>query len=151
MKSIATVLFALLFASAAWAGPAEESIAEGRKALAARDVVKAMAAFSAALEADPRNMEAAYERGRILLVIGEPGNAVADFTTAILGDPAFGRAYAGRAEAKLVLKDAQSAIADFDQLPQVTQLALHGLAVEFLQVVEIVRIKMRPPNKGLQH
>ena len=115
MKSIATFLVALLAASAAWAGPAGDSIAESREALAARDVVKAMAAFTKALEADSRNVAAAYERGQLLLVIGEPKSAVADFTTAILGDPAFGRAYVGRARAKLALKDGKSAIADFDQ------------------------------------
>ncbi len=105
MKSIAPFLVALLAASAAWAGPADDSIAEGREALAARDVVKAMAAFTRALDADPRNVAA----------IGEPKSAVADFTTAILGDPAFGRAYVGRARAKLALDDGKSAIADFDE------------------------------------
>lgn len=115
MRYIPALLLAFALVPAAWAGPAEDSTAQGRAALAARDAVKAMEAFTAALEADPRNVEAAYERGRLLLVIGEPGNAVADFTTAILGDPAFGRAYVGRAQAKLVLKDAKSAIADFDE------------------------------------
>ncbi len=109
------MLVALLATSAAWAAPADDSIAQGMEALAARDVVKAMEAFSAALDADPGNVTAAYERGRLLAVIGEPQNAVADFTTAILGDPAFGRAYVGRAQAKLTLKDVKSAIADFDQ------------------------------------
>ena len=104
MKSIAVIALALLGTSTAWAGPAEDSIAAGREALAARDVVKAMEAFTAALEVDPRNSAAAYERGRILLVIGDPKNAVADFTTAIIGDPQFGRAYVGRAEAKLPLR-----------------------------------------------
>lgn len=115
MRILLTALFAAAAALAAWAGPAEDGVARGMKALEARDVVSAMAAFTEVLEADPRNVTAAYERGRLLLVIGEPGNAVADFTTAILGDPAFGRAYVGRAQAKLVLKDAESAIADFDQ------------------------------------
>ena len=115
MRTLATILFAAAAIPAALAGPAEDSLAQGMAALAARDAVKAMEAFTAALEADPRNVQASYERGRLLLVIGEPQNAVADFTTAILGDPAFGRAYVGRAQAKLVLKDAKSAIADFDQ------------------------------------
>lgn len=115
MRYIPALLLALAFAPAAWAGPAEDSIAQGRAALAARDAVKAMEAFTAALDAEPRNVEAAYERGRLLLAIGEPQNAVADFTTAVLGDPSFGRAYVGRAEAKLVLKDVKSAIADFDE------------------------------------
>ena len=115
MTRIALILAFLLAATPAWSGTSDDLIAEGRKALAARDVVKAMEAFTAVLDADPRNVAAAYERGRILLLIGEPGKAVADFTTAILGDSAFGRAYAGRAEAKLVLKEGKSAIADFDE------------------------------------
>lgn len=115
MRLTAFFLLAALTISPAQGGEVADSLAAGRQALADRDVVKAMTAFTAALEADPMNVTAAYERGRILLVIGEPGKAVADFTTAILADPAFGRAYVGRAEAKLVLKDGKSAIADFDE------------------------------------
>ena len=75
--------------------------------------------ITAALEADPGNAEAAYERGRLLALIGEPARAVADFTAAILSRPDFGRAYVGRAEAKLTLKDGKSAIADFDRAIEV--------------------------------
>lgn len=115
MRGMLVVLSLLLWLPAALAAPLEDSLRQGDEALARRDVVAAMTAYSAALEADPRNVKAAYERGRLLALIGEPGKAVADFTTAILGDPSFGRAYVGRAEAKLVLKDGKSAIADFDQ------------------------------------
>lgn len=115
MRMFAALLFPFLLAAAAEAAPADDRMADGMKALAEKDMVKAMDAFTAALEADPAHVMAAYERGRLLLVIGEPENAVADFTTAIIGDPAFGRAYVGRAQAKLALKDAQSAIMDFDQ------------------------------------
>ena len=114
MRVTAALLLFLALTSTAFGTPAEERIAEGMAAIEARDVVKAMEAFTAALEADPANVKAAYERGRLLLVIGEPGNAVADFTTAILGEPSFGRAYVGRAQAKLMLKDGKSAIGDFD-------------------------------------
>lgn len=115
MKYISALIFALAFAPAAWAGPVEDNVARGREALAARDAVKAMEAFTAALEADPRNVEAAYERGQLLLVIGQPQYAIADFTTAALGDPTFGRAYVGRARAKLMLNNVKSATADFDK------------------------------------
>ena len=99
-----TALFFILLILPAGASPVDERVAEGRKALAAKDIVKAMDEFTKALEADPAHAVAAYERGRLLLVIGEAENAVADFTTAVLGDPGFGRAYVGRAEAKLLLK-----------------------------------------------
>lgn len=110
------LLFAAALASAslAIAGPVDDAVARGVKALAAKDIVAAMEAFTEALEVDPAHAIAAYERGRILLTIGEPENAVADFTTAVLGNPNHGRAYAARAQAKLLLKDPQGAIADFD-------------------------------------
>ena len=115
MRTLAVLVFLCLSFPAAFAATLDDSLRQGEEALARRDVVAAMTAFTAALEADPRTVKAAYERGRLLLLIGEPGKAVADFTTAILGDPAFGRAYVGRAEAKLALKDGKSAIADFDK------------------------------------
>lgn len=114
MKLLRAWMIAVLLAVPAVADPADDKVAEGLVALADRDVVKAMAAFTDALEADPGHVAAAYERGRLLMLIGEPANAVADFTTAILGNPAFGRAYVARADAKLKLKDAASAIADLD-------------------------------------
>jgi tetratricopeptide (TPR) repeat protein len=97
------------------AAPADDLVAMGREALSKRDVAAAMEAYDKALAADPAHAEAAYERGRLLLVIGEHQNAIADFTTAILGRPDFGRAYVGRAEAKLAIKDGPGAIADFNQ------------------------------------
>jgi len=74
-----------------------------------------MTAFTDALEVEPAHVEAAYDRGRLLLRIGEPLNAIADLTTAVLGNPAHCRAYARRGEAKLVLKDLEGARADFDR------------------------------------
>lgn len=107
-------LAACAFATSAFASP-DDDVARGQKALENRDIVAAMEAFTAALEADPGHGAAAYERGRLLLLIGEPENAIADFTTAIVANPANGRALARRAEAKLTVKDVESAIADFDR------------------------------------
>ncbi len=104
-----------LAAAPAFAAPADDRLADGLKALAAKDIVKAMDAFTKALESDPRHAMAAYERGKLLLVIGEPQNAIADFTAAVVTDPSFGRAYAGRARAKLELRDNAGAARDFDQ------------------------------------
>lgn len=115
MNRFAALLLLSLLPTAALASPADELVSDGQKSLAARDIVAAMAAFTKALEAEPAHAQAAYERGRLLLVIGEPENAIADFTTAVITDPAFGRAYVGRAQAKLALKDAKGAVEDFNQ------------------------------------
>ena len=72
MRYISAFLLILALVPAAWAGPVEDNMAQGRAALAARDVVKAMEAFTAVLEADPRNVEAAYARGRLRMLIGQP-------------------------------------------------------------------------------
>jgi tetratricopeptide (TPR) repeat protein len=71
-------------------------------------------AFDAALEADPTNPKAAYDRGRINLVLHKNAQAVADFTSAVLSDPKLGVAYSARGEAKIILKDEKGAFADFD-------------------------------------
>ena len=95
-------LAVLALCDSALASP-DDDVARGQQALVSRNLVAAMEAFTAALEADPGHGVAAYERGRLLLLIGEPENAIADFTTAIVADPANGRALARRAEAKLVV------------------------------------------------
>lgn len=116
MFRFAASLPAIFLCSAALAeGPVEDLLAKGRAALEQRDIVAAMKAYDKALDLDPANAEAAYERGRMLLAVGEPQNAIADFTAAILSRPDFGRAYVGRAEAKAGLKDARGAIDDFNQ------------------------------------
>ena len=109
---IALLFAPVLLASTVAAAP-DDDVARGLKALSERDLVEAMDAFTAALEADPSHAVAAFERGVLLLQIGEAENAIADLTTAILTNPANGRAYAYRAEAKLLLKDGKSAIEDF--------------------------------------
>ena len=92
-------------ATTAWATTVDEFVQQGEAAIASRDIASAMKAFDAALEADPRNAKAAYNRGRINLVLHKNAAAVADFTTAILADPKMGIAYSARAEAKLSLKE----------------------------------------------
>jgi tetratricopeptide (TPR) repeat protein len=112
MKTLMCLCLCLI-AVPALAAPVDDRIAEGRAALQAKDVVKAMAAFNAAVEADPANADAAYERGRVLAMIGEPKAAIIDFTAAIVARPAFGRAYAERGAAKFVIDAKEEAFADF--------------------------------------
>ena len=113
MKKILAAVF-LSFTSPAWATPADDFVKQGETALTAKDVAGAMKAFDAALDADPKNAKAAYDRGRINLVLHKNTNAVADFTTAVLSDPTLGVAYSARGEAKIILKDEKGGFADLD-------------------------------------
>ncbi len=114
MKWMSVLLGILLAHSTAMAAPADDFVKQGEEALAAKDIAQALMAFDAALESDPGNARAAYDRGRINLVLHKNTNAVADFTTAILADPTMGIAYSARAEVKIILKDEISALEDFD-------------------------------------
>ena len=109
----------LATATVARAGPAED-YQKGLDARASNDVVGAMTSFTAVLEADPAHAEAAFERGRLLLMMGEPLNAIADFTTAVIGNPGNGEAYALRGQAKATLGDGKGASADFDKAIEVS-------------------------------
>jgi tetratricopeptide (TPR) repeat protein len=109
----AALLFSLSFAPA-FATTSEDFVKQGEAALAAKDVAGALKAFDAALDADPRNAKAAYDRGRINLVLHKNAQAVADFTSAVLSDPTLGVAYSARGEAKIILKDEKGGFADFD-------------------------------------
>ncbi len=108
-----TLLFALSL-SPALASPSDVLVKQGEAALAAKDVAGALKAFDAALEADPTNAKAAYNRGRMNLVLHKNAQAVADFTSAVLSDPKLGVAFSARGEAKIILKDEKGAFADFD-------------------------------------
>ena len=100
--------------SPALATPAGDLVKQGEAALAAKDVEGAMKAFDSALEVDPKNAKAAYDRGRINLVLHKNTNAVADFTNAILADPTMGVAFSARAEAKIILQVEKSGFDDLD-------------------------------------
>lgn len=109
----AALLFALSLAPA-FATPSDDFVKQGEAALAAKDIAGATKAFDAALDADPHNAKAAYDRGRINLVLHKNAQAVADFTSAVLSDPTLGVAYSARGEAKMILKDEKGGFADFD-------------------------------------
>ncbi len=113
-------LLILWFAGIACAAPADDLVAQGNEALRKMDVVAAMAAYTHALDTDPKHPEAAYQRGRIFLKIGEPQKAISDFTTTIVVLPDYGRAYARRGEAKVILNSWEQAFADFDKAVEVT-------------------------------
>jgi tetratricopeptide (TPR) repeat protein len=119
MYQLSFLIF-LLLARLAEAAPADDLVVQGNEALNKMDVAAAMAAYSTALDADPKHAQAAYQRGRIFLKIGEPQKAIADFTTTILAMPTDGRAYARRGEAKVVLKALEQAFADFDKAVEVS-------------------------------
>ena len=115
MKKIYLAAFGLsLICAPAFATPSDDLVKQGETALASKDVAGALKAFDAALEADPGNAKAAYNRGRMNLVLHKNAQAVADFTSAVLSDPKLGVAYSARGEAKIILKDTKGAFADFD-------------------------------------
>ena len=114
MKWLALAFGGFLTISSAQATSVDDLVKQGETALAAKDVAGAMKAFDAALEADPKNAKAAYDRGRINLVLHKNSNAVADFTTAVLADPTLGVAYSARGETKIILKDEKGGFADLD-------------------------------------
>ncbi len=105
----------MMSATLAVAAPADDATNAGLAAMRRMDVVAAMAAFTQALEHQPRHSEAAYQRGRIFLKMGEPQKAIVDFTTAVLAQPDLGRGFARRGEAKIILKNWAAAFEDFDQ------------------------------------
>ena len=77
----------LCLPSTLWAATSDDLVKQGEAALAAKDVAGAMKAFDAAIDSDPKNARANYDRGRINLVLHKNKNAVADFTSAIIADP----------------------------------------------------------------
>jgi Tfp pilus assembly protein PilF len=111
------ILVFLLGSSAlpAWAETASALVQKGEAALAAHDAATAMESFDKALELDPKNGIASFERAKILLKINEAKGAIADFTLAIIADPKNAAAYDGRGEAKMKLKqpDVNGALEDF--------------------------------------
>jgi tetratricopeptide (TPR) repeat protein len=158
MKRIFAVVFLCLATAGARAGDADALVAKGLEALAGRDAVAAMAAFSDALDSDPAHAQAAYQRGLLLLMIGEPEQAIADFTTAALSEPALGRAIARRGEAKATLKNDTGAEEDFAlairtspddhevYVIRATYRLKQGALAEALADLEMARPRAEPAN-----
>jgi tetratricopeptide (TPR) repeat protein len=113
-KVFLAALVLTLSCAPALATPSDDLVKQGEVALAAKDVAGALKAFDAALEADPSNAKAAYNRGRMNLVLHKNAQAVADFTSAVLSDPKLGVAFSARGEVKIILEDEKGAFADFD-------------------------------------
>ena len=88
---------------------------KGETALSLHDGVAAMESFDKALELDPTNGPAAFDRAKMLMKVGEQRAAIADFTIAIIGDPKNAAAFDGRGEAKMKLPepDTSGAFEDF--------------------------------------
>jgi Tfp pilus assembly protein PilF len=96
---------------------AADLVRKGEAALAAHDAATAMKNFDAALEIDPKNGVASFERAKMLLKLDEAKGAISDFTVAIVSDSKNAAAFDGRGEAKMKLKqpDAKGAFEDFQQ------------------------------------
>ncbi len=98
-----------------WAETAAALVQKGEAALAAHDAATAMKYFDQALELEPSNGEAAFERAKMRLRIHDAKGAIADFTTATLADPKNAAAFDGRGETKIKLQqpDPKGAFEDF--------------------------------------
>ena len=103
------------FTNQSCAETATDLIQKGEAALAAHDAATALKSFDQALELEPQNAVAAFDRAKIRLRIKDTRGAIADFTTAVIADPKNAAAYDGRGETKLKLQqpDPKGAFEDF--------------------------------------
>lgn len=79
------------------------------------DYPAAIAAYTQALNTDPANADAYYNRGVAHYYLGKPQLALEDFTQAIQLDPRYPEAYGNRGELRLQAGDWQGAHQDFRQ------------------------------------
>jgi len=102
-------------ARASQPGPSQEGSRHKQQAMAAAekgDYDAALAAFTRALQADPKDTEAYNNRGSIYTVKGNYNQALADFTMALELNPKYTKAYYNRALAYYYLSNYDGAIAD---------------------------------------
>jgi tetratricopeptide (TPR) repeat protein len=92
----------------------EDLIEKGKTLFALRQIAEAFAAFTKAIELDPRNGVAFRERGRAKLFTGDYEGALADYGRAILLDPMDYDAYKGRAQVQRALKHYAESLEDCD-------------------------------------
>ncbi len=112
-----SALVICLLAIEGHAETASDLVQKGEAALANHDAAAAMQNFDKALEMDPNNGAAAFDRAKMLLKVGEARQAIADFTISIVADPKNAAALDGRGQAKMALKqpEVKSAFEDFTQ------------------------------------
>jgi len=83
-----------------------------------KDDAKAMAAYRATLEADPKFVRASVALADILTRRGECDQAIAECSTAIVANARFAQAYVSRAQAYQAKGDLAKATADFEKALQ---------------------------------
>ncbi|OCK58981.1 caspase family protein [Bradyrhizobium sp. LMTR 3] len=82
---------------------------------AANDTNRAIADHTAAIQRDPKNANAYYNRGNAYSDKGDTDRAIADYTAAIRLDPTFANAYYNRGNAYSNKGDTNRAIADYTE------------------------------------
>jgi len=100
-------------------GAQEESqvaVREGRDCLMVQDYICAIDKFNAAIELDPTNPDAYYNRAIIQLMIQNYANALADCTEALTLDPTHTDAYFARSYLFVLTGDYPGALDDLDKL-----------------------------------
>lgn len=95
------------------ASKADAPLDRGTKALEAGRAAEAVAAFSEAIQINPKSAEAYVGRGRALVQLGEFARAMRDLNKAIELEPANARWWWRRGEARLQADDEDEALADF--------------------------------------
>lgn len=96
-------------------GAAEYRYRQGSALAGVRDAAGARRAFDAALQADPQQVDALYERALLSFAAGRPRNAISDLDAALRLSPRAANAYYARGLAHSAAGDHQQAAADFDQ------------------------------------
>ena len=104
---------AAVAAAASEAPKADSPLERGLKALEAGRPAEAEAAFSEAIDADPKSAEAHAGRGRALVQLGEFPRALRDLNKAVELAPADARWWWRRGDARLQADDEDGALADF--------------------------------------
>ena len=95
--------------------PAEELVARGHQAFSSGRVEEAIAAFTSALQQDPRYALAYRNRGSALYARGDYSGAEVDYTRALELEPSSGEVYYYRGLARRSSGRIAEALQDFDQ------------------------------------
>jgi tetratricopeptide (TPR) repeat protein len=108
------------------------------------DYPRAIRLFTAALQLDPTNADAAFHRGHAYRYDGNLQAAIEDYSEAIRLDPAFAAAYYHRAELRKELLDVEGAIADYETYLDVCD----GLCDEDRREIQQVIRDLRAQREG---
>jgi len=91
---------------------AQSYIAMGENFATHRDWVRAIGAYTIALQFTPKSAQAFFRRGQAFEGQGDTAKAIADYSTAVVLEPALGRAWYNRGNLRLKSGDYEAALSD---------------------------------------